>query len=193
MQDIAMIDDMLAPVRVLFWRTSQETMVKHRCPLIDPLLGIVPERVLCLDVLHTLHLGPCHTYVVYATWALLRARAFGDHDALTQDGLILACMALRQELHRWYRERHSACPSENLTRVHNVEPKVVGSSEKPKFKAKAAETYGLLLFVNYMLHRYHGVIPSGKQLHDGGLALENIVKTIKDSPPVVPTHTIQDC
>jgi len=109
--DVGMFDDLLCPVRVLFWRTSMESMVRHRCPLMSPALGITIESTVCLDVLHTLHLGPIICLGVRGIWAVLWARAFGDYDASAPDQLQLAAMAFRQELHRWYRERHGLWPA----------------------------------------------------------------------------------
>ena len=169
-----------------------ESMVRHRCPLIDPAIGITPETVLCMDALHTLYLGPIHSWVVFTTWSLFRARAFGPYDAGVPHQLALACLTFKHELHRWYRERARIFPTERLTRLGTVDPKTVGTHNAMRFKAKAAEAYGVMLFLLSELRRHLDDVPLCRDLLDGGLALEHMVGIMKDNGPVLSAPVLED-
>ena len=40
------------PIDVTFWRSSLETLTRHRNPIFDQEIGITPQRSLTADVLH---------------------------------------------------------------------------------------------------------------------------------------------
>eukprot|EP00969_Alexandrium_andersonii_P311087 13745657-Alexandrium_andersonii.AAC.1 len=50
------------PVVATFWRSADQSLVQHRCPLFDPALGILPYQSLVVDELHALHLGVYQEY-----------------------------------------------------------------------------------------------------------------------------------
>jgi hypothetical protein len=57
--------------RICFWRRNCESICLHRSPLWGEKLGITPERVLCLDLMHTLYLGVILGFVRMVIWKLL--------------------------------------------------------------------------------------------------------------------------
>ena len=141
----------------------------HRCPLWAPLLGITPERVVCIDLLHTLHLGVMLGFVRHCLWVLLRSHVWGYLEATQEEGFRVAVAGLRAELFGWYHDFNE----EDVTRVADLVPSMLGSLSDPILKAKGAETYGLLLFAISALQRHAGkvgvqgatLVAAGKYLH----------------------------
>ena len=54
-------------VEITFWMRSEESLCLHRTPLWNPRLGLTPSRVICVDVLHTCHLGVLNCWTKVAT------------------------------------------------------------------------------------------------------------------------------
>ena len=63
------------PLRVLFWRKSDETRTRHRLPLMDSSIGISIDTFM-IDSLHTLYLGVAATFVSFALRRLIIVDAF---------------------------------------------------------------------------------------------------------------------
>ena len=40
------------PTTIIFWRMSDETLTRHRNPIFDREIGIIPNRTLTIDLLH---------------------------------------------------------------------------------------------------------------------------------------------
>ena len=51
--DTSDFDTKPLPFTCIFWRPGNESLAKHRCPLMDEELGITIETLM-IDVLHTL-------------------------------------------------------------------------------------------------------------------------------------------
>jgi len=179
----AMFDNLsVFPFPVVFWRPSGNTLCTHRCPLMDPSLGITPNRSICFDLLHTLYLGPLITWCQLALWHLLMAGVWGDGRAPTAAQLVLCILAMRSELMAWYKTRHTLYPHENLTRVSDFTPKMIGTFNDPKMKTKAMETYGMLLFLVDMLAKYGGVVGDAPKLMEAGQMLVRYIAIVRASP-----------
>ena len=71
--DVSQLESLRLPARVLFWRVSCETMAQHRCPLFAQCIGVSLVSSVCVDLLHTLHLGPMLIWCREAMWLLLLA------------------------------------------------------------------------------------------------------------------------
>ena len=59
------------PVEVTFWRLANETLVRHRCPLFDPNLGLEPCVCSTVDFLHALNLGVMNSFCRDGLWLLI--------------------------------------------------------------------------------------------------------------------------
>ena len=64
------------PFRAVFWRRSRETLCRHRCPLFDPALGLIPRDCLAKDALHVLYLGVMNSLCKVILWMILASRVF---------------------------------------------------------------------------------------------------------------------
>ena len=68
------------------------------------------------------------------------------------DEQLLRCIEiLKHELFGWYAARRRMHPTERLTRLGNITPKMLGSISDRKLKTKGAETWGVLLFIEHIL------------------------------------------
>lgn len=154
--DIACFEtlDLSTPKRVIFWRTSRETLTRHRNPLFSVQLGITVWRSLTSDLLHTLYLGVFHSFCRMAVWALILSGAWGGHG--TQDEFVeIAVLVFRNALSNWYNAKAHESPPIFFTRISDVTRKMVGDPSDKKLKTKGAETWGLLCFLvdELPLHR----------------------------------------
>ena len=77
-------------------------MCTHRNPLWSRRPGLLPELI-CVDELHTLHLGTFQDFSLAVLWQMLDYDAFDMRGGMS-DGEYrpLAVMRLRGELFRWY-------------------------------------------------------------------------------------------
>ena len=87
----------------LFWRRSMESVCTRRCPLWDPALGITAGRVICYDMLHTMHLGVMHSFVHFSLWRILLSGAFPAREATAAENRQTKVMLLRNEIFSWYK------------------------------------------------------------------------------------------
>ena len=60
----------------VWWRSSLETLAKHRNPLFCRALGIT-LLIIAIDTLHTLHLGVLKRFVMWFFWKLFELDVFG--------------------------------------------------------------------------------------------------------------------
>ena len=183
--DVGPMFDSIAvfPFPVVFWRPVNATLCTHRCPLMDESLGITPCRSICFDLLHTLYLGPMQTWCRLAIWKLILNGVWGAARAPSAEQIILSILAMRAELFSWYKARHAAYPDENLTRVSDMTPKMIGTPNDPLMKTKAMETYGFLLFLIDMLAKYGGDVGNDAvKLQEAGQLIVRYLAILRSSP-----------
>ena len=161
---------------VVFWRTSEETLCRHRNPLFTAELGLLPSVCLTIDTMHCLYLGVFKKWCSVAIWALLRSGCYANVGA-AEENLTTSVIVLRRLLMQWYEARHRARPSEGLTRLHDLTVKMCGTAAKPDIKVKAAECWGLLLFLVEELARLAARLgPDGVALQEAGACLVQLVE-----------------
>lgn len=191
LQDVADLSELCQlpgeSVELTFWRRSDESLCMHRCPIYDVSMGITCPQVVVFDVLHTLHLGVMQSWVKCVLWKLIKAgvwRGLGGDD-----GFQNSVAALRHELFAWYR----SYKEEELTRVADLVPSMLGKETSGTLKTKGAETYGLLVFCLVALRRYGEALPgAAAQLLAAGQSLKQWVDALKNSPVVVSVKTMQE-
>ena len=69
--DVADFESLQLPVTVTFWRSSRQTFVLHRNPLLCSEAFGLSVRLLSLDTLHTLNLGVIKAYCMHVIWKLI--------------------------------------------------------------------------------------------------------------------------
>ena len=175
--DVALLEDLECPCRVVFWRTSEESVARHRNPLFSERLGITPYKSMTIDTLHCLYLGIMLVWCKICVWVLLQAGVFGGAGT-AEESLQVALLVFRSELMNWYSSYESATPEEKLTRVSDINIKMFGKASAPQCKTKGAETWGLLLFLLDMFRKHAAALGArGRRLCLAGQALVAIVRT----------------
>jgi hypothetical protein len=195
--DVAMFDSLCPEPgdtsEVVFWRRSEESLCLHRFPLWDDVLGISATKTLCFDLLHTLYLGVMQGFCKLLLWKLLSAGVWGAFEGNQEEMFKVAVLCLRNELFRWYVARAKSHPNENLTRLSDFVPNMLGSKNDNILKTKAAETYGILVFMGDMTAKYavaFGV--DGPRYAEGARVLLRFVSICKGSGTNMPPAALQD-
>ena len=151
-----LFDDMAAfPVVATFWRASRDTITRHRNPLFDCELGLGPMTCLTIDVLHGLHFGPILVFNALCIWRLLLSGIWGGAESTGGESIQVAVLCIRGDLRAFYREWKQSHPDDYLTPVRDVTVKMVGKAHDRKLKVKAAEAWGVLLYVGHAMKKYH--------------------------------------
>ena len=145
MPDVGVIDDCkTAPIELLFWRRSCETIARHRNPLFDEDLGITPENIFVPDWLHSLSLG-VYKRIINVAWHRFFEMNMFDVDELQRSVrhvFVESCvLRLREKLFAWYRTE--AIAGRNHTRVQNLTAGMVGLSQDHQLGSHGSETNGL--------------------------------------------------
>ena len=167
------------PCSVMFWRRSQETICRHRNPLLLQRLGLDPCRCLRGDLLHILYLGVMLAHCACVLWTVLRHDLWG-HFSTVEERVQNNLSATTSALKLWYKDYRKANPSDVLTQVQAITPKMIGDESKRKLKTKGGETWGILLFLNHFLREHLRRLPVGAvPMLEAGLALERFVYVLK--------------
>ena len=154
LRDVGLFETMALPARVLFWRQLAESICRHRCPLLDPNIGITAVKSVALDLLHTLYLGPLLAVSRHSLWLLIDAGIWGALEMTDHERISAAVFGRRGELMAFYSEWERNHPDESLTRLSDLRPKMLGTREHKRLKVKAAESYGLAHFCVHMLQKH---------------------------------------
>ena len=186
------LNDSALPKRVLFWRVSEETISHHRNPIFNASIGVTIASI-AVDTLHTLHLGVFLAFSRYVLWVLLDCGCWAPNQGNEAERIQVALMCLKAELFRWYSDRARKHPEEALTRLADLTYKMVGTKSRPKLKTKAAETWGLLIFLTEMLTKYAADVGAqAHRLREAGSAAIRHLEVCIASPGVMPTHAVQE-
>ena len=134
------------PIIVTFWRRSNETRVRHRCPLFDTALGITLVTI-AIDSLHCMNLGVCKEYCMHLIWELILVNAFGVEYHGLMELVELSCMVIKSLLLSWYGRN----VDDSFTKVQDFSAAMIGRRNSRCLNTKAAETKGVLFFlVDYL-------------------------------------------
>jgi hypothetical protein len=173
--DIGLLEDLEVPAIVLFWRSSDESIARHRNPLLIAATGIIPYHNLTVDVLHALHLGVMNKWCRVAIWFVLDSGVYSAPGA-AEEILHRAVLLFRHELMTWYSARQREKPGEVLTRLSDFTVKMIGTRSHPKCKTKGAETFGLSLFLLHLFQQHAARLGhEGHRLARAGQCLVDLV------------------
>lgn len=144
--DIGKLTDLELPNVIIFWRLANEDRTRHRNPIFDRSIGVTPRRSLSVGLLHALYLGVLHTWCKTSIWKLIESGAYG-HVGTQPELIAIAANVIRSNLMIFYGKYQKDHPLSNLTRVSDFVPSMIGTFGDQKLKTKAAETYGVALFL----------------------------------------------
>ena len=178
---------------ILFWRSSDVTICTRRNPLFDRELGVTPTRSIAIDLLHTLFLGPMHTWCRMVVWRLLSSGLWGTIAASESERVQVGVLCLRAELMAWYAARRRALsPAHHVTELSDLTVKMVGTATAPRLKTKAMETFGLLLFLTEMLLKNRDRFDDADRLIESGEVLARLVALMRESEAQLRPAVLQD-
>ena len=100
----------------------------------------------------------------HVVWVVLTSNLCRGGVGTQEENIEAGLEVLRYTLTQWYKERARLHPEEELTRISKVTRKMVGESGKRKLKTKAAETWGLILFLRNLLRTHGARIPDSDSL-----------------------------
>jgi hypothetical protein len=171
--DVCALEDQDAPVAVIFWRVSDESLARHRNPLFCVEIGVSPTKNLTVDELHAVNLGVMQWWCKHAIWHVISCGVYGNVGTLEEKHLA-AVLGIRHDLMAWYKSSAREYPK--LTRLSDLTVKMLGTASAQKCKTKGAETWGLLLFLVHLLARCAGQVGAeGAVLLQAGQALKRMV------------------
>ena len=192
--DVGKVETIDTPCTLTFWRSSEESIARHRNPLLVPELGLEPRDCLAVDVLHAIHLGVLKVWARVALWGVLDSGVYGT-SGTAEENVQNALLAIRHQLLQFYRRRHQENPSEQLTRLNDLTPKMVGTSAHPTLKTKGAETWGLSLFLIWLYRQYaHRLGEHWLRIVQAGEALVRVVELMTENKGrwVLPEAALKD-
>jgi hypothetical protein len=180
------------PARVLFWRSSRNTITKHRCPLFSSTLGITIMS-LVIDILHALNLGVYQQYCADMLWAIVRADCFrvGPTKAM-DERLQLSAMRIRSALFSWYTSQATSHPDDHIHELQDFTAEMMGTSTKQKLRLKAAETKSFLFFTVDLAKRFESQLPQGPLLVSAGTCLTTIQRAFDENGEKMRPASVQD-
>jgi hypothetical protein len=186
--DVHALQDAVLPIDIVFWRSSNDTLTRHRNPIFCAELGTSVHRTLTIDELHANNLGVMKTFCKHVLWYILLSGVYGALGT-NEENLASAVLAFRHELMQWYKQ-HAVW---NLTRLSNFKIKMIGSSGEKKCKTKGAETYGLMLFLIHLLDRNgHSLGERGARYLAAGIALRRVTEIWKENGNLIPESAQQE-
>ena len=190
--DYALFREATPPFTVTFWRHSEETLARHRNPLFWSGTGVTPTRCITTDTLHCFYLGVLKVWCTQAVWLLLESDVYG-HMGTAEERLASAVLVLRAALMRFYKQRHRDHPTEQLTQLSDLTPKMLGSRVAKRLKTKGAETWGFALFALAELRCHlHRLPPLGARLLRAGENLERLDGIWRRSEWVMQSAHVED-
>ena len=149
------------PTTLTFWRPSAGHKVKHRNPLFDKELGIVPSSMLT-DSLHALNLGAMKSFAADLFWRLLLSGVWSKVEGRTQDEYTASGVEkMPSALVAWQDKQERANPQHKSTRIQDITPAMVGTPSNRVLALKAAETKYFFLFLTDVLVREECHLPQG--------------------------------
>ena len=190
--DVGKLETVGLPTRICFWRSSSESACTHRCPLFSDELGITPSRTICIDLLHTLFLGPMLCWCKFVLWELLSANVWPCAQRTEAERIKVGMLLVVQELKAFYRSFDAAHPGHPASRIGRLTVKMVGTKDDRKLKLKAMETYG---FLHYLVHKvrlcHERLGAMGPRVLESGEILIRYVEEVKVAPANIPLHQQQ--
>jgi hypothetical protein len=187
--DVADFEGLPIGTEVIFWRTSEDTIARHRNPLFNKALGLAPNRCLAIDTLHGWNFGPLKNWCKVAIWYLLASGFFGVLGT-AEENILVSLLMLRNALHIFY----TTAANRKLTRVHDFTIKMLGTQATPQCKTKAAETFGVMLFLIDQLRTHRERLSDESAiLLEAGECLATVTNIWNTHGTQIPDDAIQLC
>jgi hypothetical protein len=150
--DVGGFEHLEPPFQVVFWRSQNEPICKHRCEVFS--IPGVTLLSLAIDILHTLHLGVYKSYCMTAIWACIDKDVWNTNALSADVRVASSCRRLREDLFAWYKQKRRDDPEEPLYVLSDLTPNMIGTAAKHCLSTKAAETGTLLEFARDLVRTH---------------------------------------
>jgi len=100
--DVGMLDEASVPITVIFWRTANETAARHRNPLFDESIGLVPSLVMANDFLHCCALGVFQFLLGWFLHMCIRKNIWGVFYTTVEVLITSSVQCFKADLFEWY-------------------------------------------------------------------------------------------
>ena len=167
------------PCTIKFWRRKNETSVRRVNPLFDDPGGYeigLTTDTFALDILHGFHFGPVACFVYVVMMEHLEQDAWKTLMKTDVEKLELGVLSMKAELWEYYDSVES---SKRITRLKSLKLSMI-HNQSETLKAKAGETWGLLLFCLDILKK--GLIPNSEIYVSCGSCLLRMMEIWKAEP-----------
>lgn len=190
--DIGAFERIQLPARVLFWRSGNDSLCRHRTPIFSDTIGVTVQ-MLEIDVLHALNLGLYLQFVCDVFWSLVRADVYRVGQQRSQDErLQLSTQHLKADLLAWYERMKVERPDFHLHTLQELSPEMLGTWAKPKLKLKAAETKTTWYFAADVARAFPAVVPDGLLIAEAGQCLVRLQDIFDSTGVHMPHASSQD-
>ena len=192
--DVSTLDTVSLPVRIVFWRSSYQSACTHRCPLFSSELGTSPTQTICLDLMHTLYLGPMLFWCKFVFWEILLAPIWGTTQPTEMEKIEVSLLIAKNSLRKFYESHDRANPNNKITRISNISTNMVGKKDHRQLKLKAMETHGFTKWLVHLLSIVHissQIDGNVGAMVESGQILLSYVDTAKAAPEVLPEAITQ--
>ena len=167
MCDVGMLDSMVAPCTLLFWRVKADTLTHRRVPLFDESIGITPSSTFALDSLHSMSLGVFQFLICRVMHVLVATNCWRVNETTQTAIAAMSMQLLTSELTAWCRSPSGA----HATKIDTLKVSMFGGPPTFDCGLRGSETNGFLEFlVSVLLVRFTH-IEHHADLRRAGLAL----------------------
>lgn len=179
MQHTMAFDMLPRPFRVKFWRPSNETLCRHRNPLISDECKLGPRNMV-VDWLHCLSLGVFPYFINFFVHWLMSGNAFGVAGTTVEERRSATIQRFKAILFQWYSSEDRLGRARH--RVQNLTEGMFGETERDLVSLHGAEANDVLIFcVECVLPRFCTDLENYKYFKISGEALCAMLSLIRRS------------
>ena len=175
----------------MFWRPSAETLVRRRLPLWDPTIGVTPDRVLTIDWLHDISLGPAQDLSQFILHELIHRNVFDVPRGTLETRTELSILQMEAVLYRWY-EAQRRKGRQQLTQIQKLDKNMFGTYTHQTFSLKAAEANFFIEFLGFLLDVHRNRLPEYSLWRRAVSAMLTCIDLIRANPLKFPAAQAQD-
>ena len=176
--DYALAPEATPPFMVTFWRRSEESLSRHRNPLVWEATELTTKHSITTDTLHCFYLGVLKVWCAQVVWALLDAGDYGQVGT-AEERVASAVLAVRASSLCFYKLHRQELPSEELTHLADLTTNIIGTRASTQLKTKGANTWGSPSSPCGSFRRHQARLPTdGTRLLRAGENLERAARIL---------------
>ena len=190
--DYALAPEATPPFMVTFWRRSEESLSRHRNPLVWEATELTTKHSITTDTLHCFYLGVLKVWCAQVVWALLDAGDYGQVGT-AEERVASAVLAVRASSLCFYKLHRQELPSEELTHLADLTTNIIGTRASTQLKTKGANTWGSPSSPCGSFRRHQARLPTdGTRLLRAGENLERAARILTRDRAMAPRDQ-EDC